>query len=149
MTRNFSWSQNYSYKRKFCLSGFVITGSLLTFSHVSVSCDGAPLSRLLTRASGRQTNQTDALLEVGLAVQLQQGDVVVEGLRVVVVVDVGRGHAQRLSAGGTELLGQIVVAHADVNRVSGANDAANFIYFSMTSSYLLAKVRHSCCAKLH
>ena len=55
--------------------------------------------------------------------QLEQGDVVVERLGVVVVVDVGGGHPQGLGAGRAELLGQVVVAHAHVDGVAGADDA--------------------------
>ena len=55
--------------------------------------------------------------------QLEQGDVVVQGLAVVVVVDVGGGHSQGLGAGAAVLLGEVVVAHADVDGVAGADDA--------------------------
>ena len=41
--------------------------------------------------------------------QLQEGDVVVQRLGVVVVVDVGGGDAEGLGTGTTELLGQIVI----------------------------------------
>jgi len=93
-------------------------------AHVAVAGDGAPLSRLLAGAPGRQADQADALLQVGLAVQLEQGDIVVQSLRIVVVVDVGGGHAQRLGAGRAELLRQVVVAHPHVDGVSRADDAA-------------------------
>ena len=36
----------------------------LTFAHVSISCDGAPLSGLLTRAPRRQANQAHAVLQL-------------------------------------------------------------------------------------
>ena len=52
----------------------------------------------LTGAPGWQTGQTDALLQVSLAVQFEESDVIVQGLAVVVVVDVGGGHPQSLSS---------------------------------------------------
>ena len=63
------------------------------------------------------------LLRTCFAVQLEQRDVVVESLRVVVVVDVGGGHADGLGAGRAEFLREVVVADADVYRVTSANDA--------------------------
>ena len=36
----------------------------LTFAHVSISCDGAPLSGLLTRAPRRQAHQAHAVLQL-------------------------------------------------------------------------------------
>lgn len=56
--------------------------------------------------------------------QLQQGDVVVQRLRVVVVVYVRGGHAQRLRARAPVLPGQVVVAHPHVDRVAGPHYAA-------------------------
>ena len=55
--------------------------------------------------------------------ELEQGDVVVQRLAVVVVVDVGGGHPEGLGPGGPVLLGQVVVTHADVDGVSGPHDA--------------------------
>ena len=55
--------------------------------------------------------------------QLQQGDVVVQRLAVVVVVDVGGGHPQGLGAGGAVLLGQVVVTDTDVDGVAGPDNA--------------------------
>ena len=57
------------------------------------------------------------------AVQLEQRDVVVESLRVVVVMNVGGGHADGLGAGRAKLLREVVVADADVYCVTGSNDA--------------------------
>ena len=84
---------------------------------------------MLARASGRKADEADALLEVGLAVELQDGDVVVQRLRVVVVVDVGRGHPQGLGSGAAELLGEVVIADPDVDGVTGANDADGKVSF--------------------
>lgn len=71
----------------------------------------------------RQTDEAHSLLEVGLAVELEQGDVVVQRLAVVVVVDVGGGHPQGLSPRGPVLLSQIVVTNADIDGVTSPDDA--------------------------
>ncbi len=55
--------------------------------------------------------------------QFEQCDVVVQRLRIVIVMDVGGGHPQRLGAGGTEFLGQVVITNSDVNGVSGSDNA--------------------------
>ena len=67
--------------------------------------------------------QADAFLQLGVPVQLEQGDVVVEGLAVVVVVDVGGGHPQGLGPRGTVLLSQIVVTNTDIDGVTSTDDA--------------------------
>ena len=54
------------------------------------------LTDYLVGSPGWETDEAHPLLEVGLAVELQQRDVVVQRLAVVVVVDVGRGHPQGL-----------------------------------------------------
>lgn len=55
--------------------------------------------------------------------QLQQSNIIVQGLAVVVVVYVGGGHAESLRTGRTVLAREVVVAHADVYRVAWADDA--------------------------
>ena len=55
--------------------------------------------------------------------ELQDGDVVVQRLRVVVVVDVRRGHPQGLGSGAAELLGEVVVTDSHVDGVTGADNA--------------------------
>ena len=55
--------------------------------------------------------------------ELEQGDVVVQRLAVVVVVDVGGGHPEGLGPGGPVLLGQVVVTNSHVNGVTRTNDA--------------------------
>ena len=67
--------------------------------------------------------QTDAFLQLGVPVQLEQGDVVVEGLAVVVVVDVGGRHPEGLGSRTAKLLGQVVVAHPHVNSITGSHNA--------------------------
>lgn len=57
--------------------------------------------------------------------QLEQGDVVVERLAVVVVVNVGGGDAEGLGAWRTELLGEIVVADANIDGVTGADNVCD------------------------
>ena len=96
---------------------------ILTFSHVAISCDSASLSGSLARPSGWQTDETYSLFQLRLPVQLEDGDVVVQRLWVVVVVDVGRGHSKGLSAGAAELLGQVVVTNSHVNGVTRTNEA--------------------------
>ena len=95
----------------------------LTFSHVSVASDGAAFAGWLAGSSGRKADKANALLQVGLTVQLQNRNVIVQRLRVVIVMDVGRGHPQSLSAWTSELLRQIVVANADVDSIAGSNNA--------------------------
>lgn len=94
-------------------------------AHVPVPGDGAPFAGRVVDASGRQAHQAHAVLELGLPVQLQQRDVVVQRLRVMVVVYVRGGHAQRLRARAPVLPGQVVVAHAHVDGVARPHDAAN------------------------
>ena len=50
---------------------------LLTFAHVAVSGDGAPLAGALAGSAGRQADETNAFLEIGFAVKFEDGDVVV------------------------------------------------------------------------
>ena len=99
----------------------------LTFSHVSVSRDGASLAGDLAGTAGGQAGQADTLLQVCLSVQFEQGDVVVQGLGVVVVVDIRGGHPQGLGAGAAELLGEVVVTDTHVDSVTGADDAEKII----------------------
>jgi|FrelakmetLWP11LW_1041352.scaffolds.fasta_scaffold64793_1 MinD-like ATPase involved in chromosome partitioning or flagellar assembly len=61
--------------------------------------------------------------------QLENGDVVVERLRVVIVVNVSSGHAKSLSSRAAKLLGQIVVTNPDVNSISGAYNTIENYYF--------------------
>ena len=77
---------------------------LLTFSHVAVTGNRALLAGGLAGAASGETHQTDSVSQVGLPVQLQQSDVVVQRLAVVVVVYVSGGHAQSLRARRAELL---------------------------------------------
>ena len=77
----------------------------------------------LTGASGWDTHQAHSLLEVSLAVELEEGDVVVQGLAVVVVVDVGGGHSQCLGSGTAILLSEVMVANSDIDGVSGSDNA--------------------------
>ena len=64
-----------------------------------------------------------SVLRTCFAVQLEQRYIVVEGLRVVVVVDVGGGHADGLGAWRAKLLCEVVVADPDVYRVTSSDDA--------------------------
>lgn len=93
-------------------------------AHVPVTGDGASFAGRVVDAARGQAHQAHAVLELGLTVQLEQRDIVVQRLRVVVVVDVRGGHAQRLRARAAVLTGQVVVANAHVDRVAGPHDAA-------------------------
>ena len=55
--------------------------------------------------------------------ELEQSDVVVQGLAVVVVVDVGGGHPQCLGPGRAVPLSEVVVSHPHVDRVTSPDDA--------------------------
>ena len=55
--------------------------------------------------------------------QLEQGNVVVEGLAVVVVVDVGGGHPECLRPRGPVLLREVMVPDTHVDRVTRPNNA--------------------------
>lgn len=50
--------------------------------------------------------------------ELQQCDIVVQGLAVVVMVDVGGGNAKSLRAGASVFPSQIVVTHSYVDSVA-------------------------------
>ena len=50
--------------------------------------------------------------------QLQQSNIIVQGLAVVVVVYVGGGHAESLRAGRPVLAREVVVAHTHVYSVA-------------------------------
>ena len=62
-------------------------------------------------------------LELRLAMELEEGDVVVQRLAVVVVVDVGGGHPQCLRPRGPVLLREVMVPNTHVDRVSRPNNA--------------------------
>lgn len=96
----------------------------ITFAHVAVTGDRAAFAGGVTDAARRQAHQADALFQLGLAVQLEQCNVVIQRLAVVIVMDVGGGNAQCLSAGAAVLPGQIVVAHPHVNCIARPNYAA-------------------------
>ena len=55
--------------------------------------------------------------------QFEQGDVVVKGLAVVVVVDVGGRHPEGLGSRTAKLLGQVMVANSNVNCISSSHNA--------------------------
>ena len=78
--------------------------------------------------------------------QLEQGNVVVEGLAVVVVVDVGGGHPQGLGSRTSKLLGQVVVTHAHVDGVSCPHNAEtkHCVMVSSFSSSLRLTHFHIC-----
>jgi len=77
----------------------------------------------MANSSSRETHQAHSIPELRLAMELQQGNIVVQGLAVVVVMDVGGGHAQGLSPGTAVFPGQIVVAHTHIDGIPGSNNA--------------------------
>ena len=87
---------------------------------------------MLASSASRQTDKANSFLQVGLTVKLEDGDVVVKGLGVVVVVDVGRRNAEGLSAGAAELLGKVVIAHSYVNCISSSDDTEKYKYLLFT-----------------
>ena len=99
----------------------------------------------LVCSPGRQTHETHSLLEVGLPVQLEQGDVVVQRLAVVVVVNVGGGHPEGLRPRGAVLLSQIVVTNTDIDGVTRPDNAEkgkfnfkyNFLVGCISLSHIL------------
>lgn len=70
-----------------------------------------------------QADETDSFPQLGLTMQLQQSNVVVQGLAVVVVVDVRGGDTQRLCTWTSVLTRKIVVADSYVDCVSRSDDA--------------------------
>lgn len=97
---------------------------MCTFSQVAVSGNSAPVSRRRRRSAGGQADEADARVELDGALELEQRDVVVQRLPVVVVVDVGGGHAARLSARVRALAAQVVVPDAHEHRLAVAHQAA-------------------------
>jgi len=93
------------------------------FAHITVSGDRAPFSGRVADAPCWQAHQAHAIFELGLTVELEQGDVVVQRLRIVVVVDVRGGHPECLCTRAPVLSGQVMVAHAHVDRVTGPHNA--------------------------
>ena len=77
----------------------------------------------LASSPGWEAGQTDPLLQVSLAVQFEESDVIVQGLAVVVVVDVGGGHPQSLGPRAPVLLSQIVVTNTNIDGVTSPDDA--------------------------
>lgn len=96
----------------------------LTFAHVPVASDRTALARRMTDTTCRQANQTDAISQLRLAVQLEQRNVIVQRLAIVVMVYISGGHAQRLGAGTAIFACQIVITHTYIDRIAGANNAA-------------------------
>lgn len=116
------------------------TSPPLTLAHVAVSCHRALLARGLAGTPSRQTHlhrgsvktiqwplekayQAHTLLQISVSVQLEESDVVVQGLTVVVVVDVGGGHPQGLRPRAAILLGQVVISNPHVDGVSSTHNA--------------------------
>ena len=57
--------------------------------------------------------------------KFEQGDVIVQRLAVVVVVDVGGGHPQSLGPRAPVLLSQIMVTNTNIDGVTSPDDAEN------------------------
>ena len=93
-----------------------------------VTASGPASQPHLRCAPGRQTREADSLLQVGLAVQLEESDVVVQRLAVVVVVDVGGGHPEGLSPRRAVPLSEVVVAHPHVDGITSSDNAERLNY---------------------
>lgn len=90
----------------------------LTFAHVAVARNRTTLARRMANTTCWQANQTDAISQLRLAVQLEQRNVVVQRLAIVVVVYISGGHTQRLGARTAIFTCQIVVTHAHIDRIA-------------------------------
>ena len=97
----------------------------------------------LVRSPRRQADKTDSLLEVGLSVKFEQGDVIVQRLAVVVVVDVGGGHSEGLGPRAPVLLSQIMVTYTNIDGVTSPDDAekrGNYICVAFYESYFITRI---------
>ena len=81
--------------------------------------------------------------------ELQDGDVVVQRLRVVVVVDVRRGHPQGLGSGAAELLGEVVITDSHVDGVAGADNAGRKVCNDLNREKSLIESAQSCGSHWH
>jgi len=95
------------------------------FTHVPVPGHRAPLTGRVADPPSGQAHQAHAVLELGLPVQLEQRDVVVQRLRIVIVMDVRGGHPEGLRTRAPVFPGQVVITHPYVDGVSGSHDAEN------------------------
>lgn len=89
-----------------------------TFAHVAVAGHGAPAARLRDGSSGGQADDADARLQFRLPLELEEGNVVVQRLAVVIVVDVGGGHSEGLGSGASVAAREVVVSDSDVDGVA-------------------------------
>ena len=101
----------------------LVIKTLLTFSHIAIASNCAFFARGLTGSSGWKTYETNALLKVSFTVQLQKGNIIVQGLAVVVVVDVGCCYPKRLRSWRAKLLSEVMISHTDIYGISGSNNA--------------------------
>lgn len=101
-----------------------------TFSHVSITGNRTPFASSMTDTAPWQTDQANSILQLRLAVKLQQRDIIVECLTVVIVVDVRRCDAQGLSAGASVFTSKIMIAHPHVDRIARPDNAANECFFT-------------------
>ena len=96
---------------------------ILTFSHIAVAGNCAFFASGLTGSSGWQAYETDTLFQVSFAMQLQKGNVIVQSLAVMVVVDVGCCYPKRLSTWRAELLSQVMISNTDIYGIASSNNA--------------------------
>lgn len=66
--------------------------------------------------------------------QFEDGNVVVQRLGIVVVVDVGGGHSEGLGSRAAILLCEVVVANPDIYGVSCSNNTENRSFVMMATS---------------
>lgn len=105
---------------------------MFTFSHVPVPRDRAALIGRMAHPPSGEADQADSPLQFSLPLQPQQGDVVVQRLAVVVVVNVRCGHAQGLRTRRPILASQVMVADTHIDRITGTDNATNRNYFITT-----------------
>jgi hypothetical protein len=91
---------------------------LLTFSHVPIARDRAPLARGLTHATCWKTHQAHTILKLSLAMQFEQRNIVVQRLTVMVMMDICGGHSQCLRTRAAIFSGQVMITDTYIYCIS-------------------------------
>lgn len=92
--------------------------NVITFAHIAISGNRTPFTSCVTDSSSRKADQTNAVLQLSLTLKFQKSYVVVQGLAVVIVMNVSRGNSQGLSSRTSILASKVVVAYPHVNCVT-------------------------------
>lgn len=93
-------------------------GPYRTFTHVTISCDCAPLPSSMTYSSSWKAHQTHPIPQFSLTMEFQQGDVIIQGLAVVIVMDVCCSNSESLSSRASVFSGEVIISHANINSIS-------------------------------